>query len=130
MTGLSKTTDGDAYRRDIKAGTYSSSDTRYSFFRILYRDIDSDNNDFTASTNLYGVRSSTGVDTYNYLRFKFNKSKRREFRFTPVSSWEIRSKKAAGKLYAIDAHHDGGEIDIPENGFDIEINGEEVTTLS
>ena len=119
-------TDGDAYRRDIKAGTYSSSDTRYSFFRILYRDIDSDSNDFTASTNLYAVRSSTGVDTYNYLRFKFNGSKRREFRFVPVSSWEIRSGEAAGKLYAIDAHHNGGEIDISENGFDIEFNGEEV----
>ena len=119
-------TDGDAYRRDIRPGTYSSSDTRYSFFRILYRDIDSDDNDFTASTNLYGVRSSTGVDTYNYLRFKFGSSKRREFRFVPVASWEIRSGEATGKLYAIDAHHDGGEIDIPENGFDIEINGEEV----
>ena len=119
-------TDGDAYRRDIRPGTYSSSDTRYSFFRILYRDIDSDNNDFAASTHLYGVRSSTGVDTYNYLRFKFGSSKRREFRFVPVASWEIRSGEATGKLYAIDAHHDGGEIDIPENGFDIEINGEEV----
>ena len=117
-------TTGDTYRRDIKPGTYSSSDTRYSFFRILYRDIDS--NSFTASDNLYAVRSSTGVDTYNYLRFKFEKSKRREFRFVPVASWEIRSGEATGKLYAIDAHYDGGEIDISENGFDIEINGEEV----
>ena len=120
--GISTT--GDTYRRDIKPGTYSSSDTRYSFFRILYRDIDS--NSFTASDNLYAVRSSTGVDTYNYLRFKFEKSKRREFRFVPVASWEIRSGEATGKLYAIDAHYDGGEIDISENGFDIEINGEEV----
>ena len=78
---------------DFRPGTYSASDTRYSFFRILYRDIDSTSPDFNASTNLYGVRSATGVDVYNYLRFKFGASKRREFRFMPVSSWEIRAAK-------------------------------------
>ena len=35
----------DAYRRDIQTWNgIHASDTRYSFFRILYRDIDSDNN--------------------------------------------------------------------------------------
>ena len=48
----------DAYRKDIKAGRYSSSDTRYSFFRIFYRNINEDS--FVASNNIYGIRSATG----------------------------------------------------------------------
>ena len=118
--------DGDnngEYRMDIEPGTYSAADTRYSFFRIFYRDIDSD--EFVASTNLYGVRSATGVDVYNYLRFIFADSKRREFRFMPVSSWEIRSGTATGDLYAIDAHN-ANEESLAENGFTIEFVGEQV----
>ena len=94
----------EAYRKEIQPGSYSAADTRYSFFRILYRDIDSLSEDFNASTNLYAVRSATSVDLYNYLRFKFATSKRREFRFMPIASWEIRSGEASGSLYAVDAH--------------------------
>ena len=122
----------EAYRKEIRPGTYSASDTRYSFFRILYRDIDSTSPDFNASTNLYGVRSATGVDVYNYLRFIFTDdddnpiNKRREFRFMPVSSWEIRSGEASGDLYAIDAH-DSNELTVTENGYTIQFVGEQVT---
>ena len=97
-------TEENSYRTEVKAGTYSASDTRYSFFRISYRDIDA--TDFTVLSNLFAVRSSTGVDTYNFLRFIFADAKRREFRFTPVSSWEVRTNKYEGVLYAIDAHGD------------------------
>ena len=120
------------YRMDIQPGTYSAADVRYSFFRISYRDID--NNDFVDSDNLYAVRSATGVDVYSYLRFIFAENKRREFRFTPVSSWEIRSDTATGKLYAIDPHFDS-EITIVEKAgtdaeFTVEIIGEEVARSS
>ena len=121
--GDGESTDGDTYRKDIRPGTYSSSDSRYSFFRIRYRDIDDDQ--FTDSNNLYGVRSSTGVDTYCYMRFLFTQSRRREFQLLPVSSWEIRSGEAAGKLYALDAHMET-EIKVAESGFELEFVGEEV----
>ena len=123
--GLDDGENGGDYRREVTAGTYSAADTRYSFFRILYRDIDSTSNDFTASNHLYGVRSATSVDTYNYLRFKFSDSKRREFRFMPVSSWEIRSDEASGDLYAIDAH-DSTELTVTENGYTFQFVGEQV----
>ena len=126
--------ESEAYRKEILPGTYSAADTRYSFFRILYRDIDSDSPDFTASTNLYGIRSVTGVDVYNFIRFKFNRSKRREFRFVPISSWEIRSNQATGALYAIDAHSETDQsiderqdlID-EDKRFTVEFVGEEIT---
>ena len=119
----------ESYRKEILPGLYSGNDNRYSFFRVLYRDIDSTNNNFTASTNLYGVRSVTGVDIYNYLRFKFSTNKRREFRFMPISSWEIRSGEATGALYAIDAHGTT-EQSVTENGFTVEFIGEEVARSS
>ena len=124
--GLDDGENNGDYRRDVQPGTYAAADTRYSFFRIFYRDIDSFSDDFNASTNLYGVRSATGVDTYNYLRFKFGNSKRREFRFMPVSSWEIRSGEASGNLYAIDAH-DSTELSVSENGYTIQFVGEQVS---
>ena len=117
--------EGD-YRREVKPGRYNASDTRYSFFRILYRDIDSDTNDFTPSDNLYAVRSATSVDVYSYIRFKFDDSKRREFRFMPVSSWEIRSGTAEGELYAIDPH-DNTQYSFTENGFKIEFLGVKIS---
>ena len=121
--------DTETYRKEIKAGRYSAADTRFSFFRILYRDIDANN--FVASDNLYAIRSATGVDVYNYLRFIFTDAddnpinKRREFRFMPVSSWEIRSEEEEGDLYAIDAHN-STEQRVEENGFVIEFVGEPV----
>ena len=121
--------DGDNgdYRREVKPGTYSAADTRYSFFRIFYRDIDA--SDFTASTNIYSVRSATGVDAYNFLRFIFADSKRREFRFMPIASWEIISGEATGDMYAIDAH-DQAALSVTENGFTLEFVGEQITDNS
>ena len=95
-------TDGDTYRKDITPGKYSAADTRYSFFRISYRAIDEQQ--FTSLRDLYGVRCATGVNVYNYLRFRFPDSKRREFRIVPISSWEIRKGEAKGNLYVMDAH--------------------------
>ena len=123
--GLDDGDSGGDYRREIQVGRYNASDARYSFFRILYRDIDSNDPEFTPLDHLYGVRSATGVDVYNFIRFKFDKEKRREFRFMPISSWEIRSGEASGNLYAIDAH-DKTEKSIDENDCTVEFIGEEV----
>ena len=112
---------GDIYRTEIQAGTYSAADTRYSFFRIYHRDIGEEN--FVASEHLYSIRSATGVDVYNFLRFKFDDSKRREFRFMPISSWEVRNNIGTwDRLYAIDAH-DSTERSVDENGYTIEFTG-------
>ena len=123
----------EAYRKDIRTGTYSASDTRFSFFRVFVKDID--DNVFAASNNLYAVRSVTGVDVYNYLRFTFPTSKRREFKFVPMSSWEIRygienqtvAQRGWDGLYAVDPHTKT-TYDITENGFTLSFVGEQITT--
>ena len=112
-----------AWRQTIKAGRYSAVDTRYSFFRILYRPINKQQ--FTALKDLYGVRSATGVNVYNYLRFIFDEDLRREFRFVPVSGWEVRSGEAAGDLYVLDPHVTG-TFEVTGQGVTVQGNGEKV----
>ncbi len=92
----------ESYRSEITPGTYSSSESRYSFFRIAYRDIDS--NDYIELSNLYGIRSQTSSAVFNYFRLEFASPKRRDIRLTPVSGWEVRNNYAAGNLYVLDAH--------------------------
>lgn len=87
----------------FQSGTYSSPDTRYTFFRISYRTAGTDNA-FTDLEQLFGVRSATGVALYNYLRFEFPTAGRWEIRLTPVSSWEVRTGIAAGDLEVLDPH--------------------------
>ena len=99
-TTLPKNADG--YRKEVKAGKYSATDYRYSFFRIYIRFINQ--TDFTELNHLYGVRSASGVDVYNFLRFSFSEDTRCEFKFVPVSAWEIRNDIAKGDLYVCDPH--------------------------
>ena len=86
------------------AGKYTASDERYSFFRIGYRT--AEDRQYRYSKNLYGVRSQTGVSVYNFMRFEFGDTLRREFRIVPISGWEIRSGEASGDLYIVDWHQE------------------------
>jgi hypothetical protein len=94
-------TDDDTYRNEIIAGKYSASDDRYSFFRLWYRNLDSTN--FTQSTDLYGFRNQTNQPIYNFMRVQFPDTQRRELRFEPITSWEIRDNRATGDLFVIDS---------------------------
>lgn len=108
----------------FQSGTYSSPETRYSFFRISYR-IAGTNDDFTNIDQLFGVRSATGVAVYNYIRFEFADTNRWELRFTPVSSWEVRSNSATGNLEILDPHANNirriqsGDVDIRYTGVSV-----------
>ena len=86
------------------SGEYTASDERYSFFRIGYRT--ADERKYKYSKNLYGIRSQTGVSVYNFMRFEFGDTLRREFRIIPITGWEVRSGEASGDLYIIDWHQD------------------------
>jgi hypothetical protein len=87
----------------FQSGTYSSPDTRYSFFRVAYRVAGTDDA-FIDLEQLFGIRSATGVALYNYLRFEFPTASRWEVRLTPVSSWEVRNNIATGDLEVLDPH--------------------------
>ena len=88
---------------NFSSGQYSTYETRYSFFRVGYR-VAGSNDLYTDLSQLFGVRSTTGVAVYNYLRFEFPDVRRWEIRMTPVSGWEVRSGIAAGDLEVLDPH--------------------------
>ena len=85
----------------FQSGTYSSPDTRYSFFKVSWRVAGTDNG-WTDLEPLFAIRSATGVALYNYLRLECTTAIRWEVRFTPVSAWEVRSGAATGDLHVLD----------------------------
>ena len=105
------------------SGKYTANDERYSFFRIGYRT--ADKTQYTYSDNLYGIRSQTGVSVYNFMRFEFGDTLRREFRIIPISGWEVRSGEAEGDLYIIDWHQDK-YVRVKDFGVDITFSGKKV----
>ena len=93
----------DANLTNFNSGQYSTVETRYSFFRVSYR-VAGSNEDYTDLAQLFGVRSTTGVAVYNYMRFEFPSASRWEIRITPVSGWEVRNDIATGDLEVLDPH--------------------------
>ena len=111
------------YSQKNLSGKYTASDERYSFFRIGYRT--AEDRKYKYSKNLYGVRSQTGVSVYNFMRFEFGDTLRREFRIVPVTGWEVRSGEASGDLYVIDWHQDE-YISVKDFGVSITFSGKKI----
>jgi hypothetical protein len=84
-----------------QSGTVSTIEERYSFFKVSYREVG--DGLFTTLEPCFGVRGSTDQPSFNYLRLELGSSKRWEFRFEPLSGWEIRSGTASGQLVVLDA---------------------------
>lgn len=110
---------------NFSSGVYSTFETRYSFFRVSYR-VAGSNVDYTPIQQLFGIRSTTGVAVYNYLRFQFPSISRWEMRLTPVSGWEVRYGAASGTLEILDPHV-GNEQTVSSSGVEISYNGETVS---
>ena len=83
------------------SGTTTTVELRYSFFRVAYR-VAGTQDDYIEFSELFGIRSTTGVAVYNYMRFEFPTSNRWDIRITPVSGWEIRNNVQTGDLIALD----------------------------
>jgi hypothetical protein len=84
-----------------QSGSVSTIEERYSFFRVSYREVGSSS--FIALSPCFGVRGSTDQPTFNYLTLQMPSAKRWEYRFEPLSGWEIRSETATGDLIILDA---------------------------
>ena len=109
---------------NFNSGTYSTFETRYSFFRVAYKVAGTDDI-WTNIDQLFGVRSTTGVAVYNYLRFEFEEVKRWNIRITPISGWEIRNNIQPGALIALDPHIDRSEA-VRSGPVTIRYTGEQV----
>lgn len=94
---------GDYLTVDIfQSGQMNSSEERYSFFRIRFREAGTEAT-FTELAPCFGVRGNTQQNVFNDLRLVMPSVKRWEFQIEPLSGWEIRSGTAAGDLELIDS---------------------------
>jgi len=94
---------GDYLTVDIfNSGQMNSSEERYSFFRIRYREAGTEDA-FTELAPCFGVRGITQQNVFNDFRLVMPATKRWEFQLEPLSGWEIRSGTAPGDLELIDS---------------------------
>ncbi len=110
---------------NFTSGNYSTYETRYSFFRIAYRIAGTDDA-YIELSQLFGIRSTTGVAVYNYLRFEFPTNSRWDIRVTPVSGWEVRNNVATGSLEVLDPHYNNIR-EVSSNGVTVRYTGETVS---
>lgn len=94
---------GDYLTVDIfNSGQMNSSEERYSFFRLRYREAGTQGV-FTELAPCLGVRGITQQPIFNDFRLVMPSTKRWEFQIEPLSGWEIRSGIATGDLELIDS---------------------------
>ena len=67
-------------------GTFTSPETRYSFFKISYRQVGED--EYTLIETLFSVRSMMNTPVYNYIHFDMLDENLWEYKITPVSGYE------------------------------------------
>lgn len=94
---------GDSLAVDVfNSGQMSSSEERYSFFRISYREAGT-TTAYTTLSQCFGIKGITQQNIYNSIQLVMPSQKRWEFQFEPLSGWEIRSGTASGDLELIDS---------------------------
>ncbi|MGB1142766.1 MAG: hypothetical protein ACPG1A_17835, partial [Halioglobus sp.] len=71
-------------------GTVQVPEDRYSYFKVLFRNAGTDDA-YTELQDLYGIRSETSAQVYNYIRFDMPDTRRYEFLIEPISGYEIRA---------------------------------------
>jgi hypothetical protein len=87
---------------DFTSNTLTTSEERFSFFRISFRNPDSSSS-FTELGPCFGVRGLNQQASFNYIRFVMPNNNHWEFRIEPLTGWEIRNDIASGGLRVLDA---------------------------
>lgn len=94
---------GDYLTVDIfNSGQMSSSEERYSFFRLRYREAGTQD-PYIEISRCLGIRGITQQNVFNDIRLTMPSVKRWEFQIEPLTGWEIRSGVATGGLELIDS---------------------------
>ncbi len=89
----------------FQTGTRSFSEERYAFIRVSYRAEAAA--PFVQLPTIYGARGMTQQAIFNALELEMPSSARWQFRFEPLSGWEIRSGTATGLLAVLDGRIPG-----------------------
>lgn len=118
---------GNTLKTDqYQSGVTTTTETRYSFFRVSYRKYGEA--DFTVFPHCFGVGSQTKQPVFNYLRLVMPSLSRWEIRVEPLSGWEVRTTAATatGNLYLLDARF-SDEIIVTEGTVTIRSNGKTIS---
>lgn len=94
---------GSLLKVDVfQSGTMTAREERYSCFWVWYR-LGGTSQPFVRFPHTFGVRGSTLQDQFNYMRFTMPTTDHWEFRFEPLSGWEVRGGISDSVIYILDA---------------------------
>lgn len=94
---------GSTLKPDIPiSGTISTSQQRYSFFKISFREAGSSGS-YTEFPECFGVKSITQQAIFNSYSIELPQTIPVEIRHVPLSGWEIRQGIATGTLVVLDS---------------------------
>jgi len=106
-----------------QSGIISAPFEKYSFFRIKWRKYGEEK--WTTLKNTYGVRGESQQAIFTYIRIEFQTLSQREFRFEPLTGYEIRNSLDGGlALYILDPSLSRNRL--IENDCIVIFNGESV----
>ena len=116
---------GATLKVDIfQSNTITTTEERYSFFKISYREAGSDTA-FTTLSNTYGIRGATQQNVFNYVQLNMPSLKQWEFQMVPLSGFEVRTSGGINTLYVLDARLSSRQI-VSDGAVTVAFNGESV----
>jgi len=114
---------GSTLKVDVfQSNTITTTEERYSFFKISYREAGS-GNAFTTLGNTYGIRGATQQNVFNYVQLGMPSIKQWEFQMEPLSGFEVRN--GSGTLYVLDARL-SSRVVVTDGAVTVAFNGESV----
>ena len=107
----------------FQAGSLTTSETRYSSFKLLFREGQGAWESF--QDGIFLVRSASSEPLYNYLRVQFDyHSPQWQVQLEPVSAWEIRNNVGwGGDVLVLDPGAPVGSRTNPGQGVRVSFNG-------
>jgi hypothetical protein len=116
---------GSTLKVDVfQSNTITTTEERYSFFKIGYREAGS-GNAFTILSNTYGIRGATQQNVFNYVQLNMPSLKQWEFNIEPLSGFEVRAGTGINTLYVLDARLSTRQV-VTDGSVTVAFNGESV----
>ena len=86
---------------NYQSGQVSGSEERYSFYRVFYKK--QAETTFTPLAQVFGFVGIEQQSMFNYLRLEFPSQDSWEWRYEPLSGWEVRNVITDATLYVVDS---------------------------
>lgn len=116
---------GSTLKVDVfQSNTITTTEERYSFFKIGYREAGS-GGAFTILSNTYGIRGATQQNVFNYVQLNMPSLKQWEFNIEPLSGFEVRAGTGINTLYVLDARLSTRQV-VTDGAVTVAFNGESV----